>query len=85
MSVTLTIDENLLRKAENATNIHDLEALVSKGLQALCKTEAPSASRVIGAFDFDTALAAAEDLPELSDAEFERFEQAMNRPLSAAW
>ena len=84
MSVTLTIDEALLRQAEKATNIQDLEVLVNKGLQALCKTAAGSPP-VAARFDFDQALAAAADLPELSDEEFARFEDEMNRPLAAAW
>ncbi|MCX6873951.1 MAG: type II toxin-antitoxin system VapB family antitoxin [Verrucomicrobia bacterium] len=37
MSVTLTIDEALLREAEKATHIHDWPTLVTTGLQALCQ------------------------------------------------
>ena len=84
MSVTLTIDEALLHEAEQATNIHDWSALVKKGLQALsqrsARTEVAQAP-----FDFDAALAAAAELPDLSDEEFEQLGKEMNRPLSAAW
>ena len=84
MSVTLTIDEALLREAEQATNIHDWPALVKKGLQAL--SQRPALSVVPPPpFDFDAALAAAAELPDLSDEDFVQFGKEMNRPLSAAW
>jgi hypothetical protein len=84
MSVTLTIDEALLREAEQATNIHDWPALVKKGLQAL--SQRPVRTEVTQTpFDFDAALAAAAGLPDLSGEEFEQFGKEMNRPLSAAW
>ncbi len=84
MSVTLTIDEALLREAEQATNIHDWSALVKKGLQALSQRPArPEVTQV--PFDFDAALAAAAGLPDLSEEEFEQFEKELNRPLTAAW
>jgi hypothetical protein len=84
MSVTLTIDEALLREAEQATNIHDWSALVKKGLQALSQRPArPEVTPV--PFDFDAALAAAAGLPDLSEEEFEQLGKEMNRPLSAAW
>ena len=55
MSVTLTIDEDLLQEAERATNIHDWPALVKKGLQAL--SQRPALSFVPPPpFDFDAAL-----------------------------
>ncbi|MDP1587231.1 MAG: type II toxin-antitoxin system VapB family antitoxin [Prosthecobacter sp.] len=66
----ITIDEALLREAEQATNIHDWSALVKKGLQAL--SQRPVRTEVTQApFDFDAALAAAAELPDLSDEEFE--------------
>jgi hypothetical protein len=85
MSVTLTVDEELLRAAEKATNIHDWPTLVQKGLQALCEPIVTSRQTPARPFDFDAALAAAAALPDLTDAEFERFEQEMNRPLPPAW
>lgn len=84
MSVTLTIDEALLHEAEQATNIHDWSALVKKGLQVLSqrgiRADAPQAP-----FDFDAALAAAAELPDLSDKEFEELQKEVRRPLAAAW
>lgn len=85
MSVTLTVDEDLLRAAEKATDIHDWATLVQKGLEALCSASDASRKPPARRFDFDAALAAAAALPDLSDAEFERFEEEMNRPLPAAW
>ncbi|HEV7405435.1 MAG TPA: hypothetical protein VGO11_21000 [Chthoniobacteraceae bacterium] len=85
MSITLTVDEDLLRAAERATDIHDWQTLVQKGLQALCRTSEASRKPPARPFDFDAALAAAAALPDLADAEFERFEQEMNRPLPPAW
>lgn len=84
MSVTLTIDETLLREAEQATNIHDWSALVKKGLQALSQRPARTEAAQIP-FDFDAALAAAAELPDLSDEEFAQFGKEMQRPLSPAW
>lgn len=84
MSVTLTIDEALLREAEQATNIHDWSALVKKGLQTL--SQGPARPEVTPVpFDFDAALAAAADLPDFSEEEFEQLGKEMNGPLSAAW
>ena len=84
MSVTLTIDEALLHEAERATNIHDWSLLVKKGLQALSqrssRLDAPKAQ-----FDFDAALAAAADLPDLSDREFDELQKELNHTLPAAW
>ena len=85
MSVTLTIDETLLREAERATNIHDWPTLVTTGLKALCQ-DRPSALRAAFTnFDFDATLAAAAALPDLTDDEFDQFENEMNRPLPPAW
>jgi hypothetical protein len=84
MSVTLTIDEALLQEAERATNIHDWSALVKKGLQALSQRSG-RAEAAPAPFDFDAALAAAAELPDLSDAEFEELQKDLSRPLSAAW
>ena len=84
MSVTLTIDEALLHEAERATNIHDWSALVKKGLQVLSQRSA-RVEAAPGTFDFDAALAAAAELPDLSEDEFEGLQKEMNRPLSAAW
>jgi hypothetical protein len=84
MSVTLTIDEDLLHEAERATNIHDWSLLVKKGLQSLSQRGA----RVDGPkalFDFDAALAAAGDLPDLSDLEFDELQKELNHPLPVAW
>lgn len=84
MSVTLTIDEELLHEAERATNIHDWSLLVKKGLQALSqrssRINAPNAP-----FDFDAALAAASDLPDLGAHEFDELQKEMNRPPATAW
>lgn len=85
MSVTLTVDEDLLRAAEKATDIHDWPTLVRRGLQALCRTGEASRKPPARPFDFDAALAAAGALPDLTDAEFDRFEQEINRPLPPAW
>jgi hypothetical protein len=85
MNVTLTVDEELLRAAEKATDIHDWPTLVKKGLQALCETNRGGRQTPTRPFDFDAALAAAAALPDLTDAEFERFEQEMKRPLPPAW
>lgn len=84
MSVTLSIDEDLLHEAERATNIHDWSALVKKGLQVLSQRGARAESER-APFDFDAALAAAAELPDLSDAEFDHLQKEMNRPLPAAW
>lgn len=84
MSVTLSIDEALLHEAEQATNIHDWSVLVKKGLQSL--TQLSSRSSAAGAaFDFDAVLAAAADLPDLSEGEFEHLGKEMQRSLPAAW
>jgi hypothetical protein len=84
MSVTLAVDEELLRAAEKATDIHDWPTLVQRGLQALCQTNEAGRQTPARPFDFDAALAAAAALPDLTDAEFECFEQEMNRS-SPAW
>lgn len=82
MGVTLTIDEALLREAEQATNIHDWPTLVEKGLQALCESDGAAAPK---SFDFEAALAAAAALPDLTDEEFEQFGKEMKRPLPPPW
>lgn len=69
MSVTLTIDEALLHEAEQATNIHDWSALVKKGHQVLSQRSART-EEAQAPFDFDAALAAAAELPDLSDEDF---------------
>ena len=84
MSVTLTIDEALLQEAERATNIHDWSALVKTGLQVLSQRSTRTDVEQTP-FDFDAALAAAAELPDLSDEEFEQFGKEMQRPLSPAW
>jgi hypothetical protein len=85
MSVTLTIDESLLRDAEQATNIHDWPTLVTKGLQALCQPSAAGMRPSQAPFDFDDALAAAAALPDLPEEEFDRLAKEMNAPLPPAW
>ena len=85
MSVTLTIDETLLREAEQVTNIHDWPTLVKKGLPTLIQKNSTSKQASPTAFDFDAALAAAAALPDLSDEEFDQFEKEMNRPLPPPW
>jgi len=85
MSVTLTIDETLLREAERATNIHDWPTLVTTGLKALCQDRPPTLQAASRTFDFDAALAAAAAFPDLTDDEFDQFENEMNRPLPPAW
>jgi len=85
MSVTLTIDESLLREAEQATNIHDWPTLVKKGLQALCQGNIAPVQAAPKTFDFDAALAAAAALPDLTEEEFDQFEKEMNRPLPPPW
>jgi hypothetical protein len=81
MSVTLTIDEALLREAEKATNIHDWPTLVTTGLKALCQDRPSTQREAFTNFDFDATLAAAAALPDLTDDEFDQFEKEMNRPL----
>jgi len=83
MSVTVTIDEALLYEAERATNIHDWSTLVKRGLQVLSQRNPPT-NVGLAPFDFDAVLDAANDLPDLSDADFEQFGKEMQRPLSAA-
>jgi|APTNR8051073442_1049403.scaffolds.fasta_scaffold33864_3 hypothetical protein len=85
MSVTLTIDEALLHEAERATNIHDWSALVKKGLQALSQRGSRAEATTQVPFDFDAALAAAAELPDLGDEDFDQFQKEMQRPLPAAW
>jgi cytochrome c556 len=85
MSVTLTIDEALLREAEQATNIHDWPTLVMKGLQSLCRPDSTSIKKSPKPFDFDAALASAAALPDLTDEEFTQFQKEMNRPLPPSW
>jgi hypothetical protein len=75
----------LLRAAEEATDIHDWPTLVRRGLQALCQTNEAGRQTPARPFDFDAALAAAAALPDLTEAEFERLDQEMNRPLPPAW
>lgn len=84
MSVTLTIDEDLLLEAERATNIHDWSLLVKKGLQALSQRHSRVDTPKLP-FDFDAAMAATSDLPDLSEHEFDELRKEMNRPLVAAW
>lgn len=84
MSVTLAIDEDLLREAERATNIHDWSALVKKGLQVLSQGRQVSGAET-SRFDFDAALAAAQALPDLTDAEFEQWGKDIQHPLQPAW
>jgi hypothetical protein len=79
MGITITIEERLLRAAEQATHIHDRTRLVEEGLRSLCR----SGKRV--AFDFDATLAAAAELPDLSDETFERLSLEINRPLPSPW
>jgi|GEM_PF-2102694 len=105
MSVTLTIDEALLREAEQATDIHDWPTLVMKGLKEIARKPPPREdaqplaaghlppasgneplpSKVWTAETFDRTLAAAAQLPDLTDAEFDAFLAEMNRPLPAPW
>ena len=70
MSITVEIDEAILREAEGATNIHD-----PAGLELLARKGVASAEGAAKPFDFDEALAAAADLPDLTDEEFDRFEK----------
>lgn len=85
MSVTLSIDEALLREAEKATNIHDWPTLVTTGLKALCQDRSAAQRAAVINFDFDAALAAAAALHDLTDGEFDQLEKEMNRPLPPAW
>lgn len=84
MNVTVSIDEALLAEAEEATNIHDWSALVKKGLQSLSQRTS-SSDAAQAPFDFDAVLAAAADLPNLSDTDFQQLGNEMQRPLPAAW
>jgi hypothetical protein len=79
MSITITIDEDLLSAAECATRIHDPARLIEEGLRLLCRGGLPPA------FDFDAALEAAEFLPALEDSEFECLSREINPSLPPSW
>lgn len=82
MTITVAIDETILREAERATNIHDWPTLVKKGLQALSQKGSQVRSM---AFDFDRVLAAVAAFPDLSEAEFDKFQMEMKSPQPPPW
>lgn len=79
MSITVTIDEDLLSAAECATRIHDHARLIEEGLRSLCR------GTLSATFDFDATLRAAESLPDLDESEFECLRREINRSLPASW
>lgn len=79
MSITVTIDEDLLSAAECATRIHDPARLIEEGLRSLCRGTLPAT------FDIEATLRAAESLPDLDESEFESLRREINRSLPASW
>lgn len=79
MGITVTIEEDLLHSAEQATRIHDRTRLVEEGLRVLCRL----GKRI--PFDFDATLAAAAELPDLTEESFESLNREINRPLPPPW
>ena len=79
MGITVIIEEDLLHSAEQATHIRDRTLLVEEGLRALCRLgqRAP--------FDFDATLAAAADLPDLTEESLDNLRREINRPLPSPW
>lgn len=81
MGITITVDEDLLNEAERATQIHDRSRLVEAGLRKLCGGKL----RVGKPFEFERALEALMDFPELEPSEFEKLQRESNRPLPPSW
>ena len=90
MSITVEIDEALLRAAEAATNIHNPDELVCAGLATLgkiprSKSESGEWKRssvpTAGKTTLAELLACADSLPDLSDAEVAAWERELAHPV----
>ncbi len=71
MSITIEVDEALLRAAEDATNIHDRDALVR---EALAKLSAQT-PRHRAPFNFEALMASLPPTTKAEDEHWEDFER----------
>lgn len=79
MGITITVEEDLLTAAAKASRISDRTRLVEEALRLLCRNGSPAP------FDFDHALEAAADFPELDEKSAEEFAAEINRPAGTHW
>ena len=71
MSITIEVDETLLRAAEDATNIHDPNALVREALAKLSAQTPPNRAP----FDSDAMMASLPPCTKEEDNHWEDFER----------
>lgn len=79
MGITITVEEGLLTAAAKASRIGDRTRLVEEALRLLCRNGSPAA------FDFDHALEAAADFPELDEESAEELAAEIHRPAGTHW